>query len=110
VKLLLDENLSRRLLPFLQKDYPDSGHVALLGLSESDDRTLWEYGKAHGYTLVSKDADFLELSLLLGPPPQLIWLRLGNCDKAVVIHALTAYRAEIERALLLEEKPVIEIG
>lgn len=32
MKLLLDENLSRRLAPFLQTDYSGSSQVALLGL------------------------------------------------------------------------------
>lgn len=29
MKLLLDENLSRRLIPFLQTDYPGSNQVVL---------------------------------------------------------------------------------
>ena len=33
MKLLLDENLSRRLVPFLQQDYPGSSQVLLLGLA-----------------------------------------------------------------------------
>jgi predicted nuclease of predicted toxin-antitoxin system len=40
VKLLLDENLSRRLIPFLQDDYPDSSQVCLLGLEQADDKTI----------------------------------------------------------------------
>jgi hypothetical protein len=38
MKLLLDENLSRRLVPFLQSDFPGSSHVALLGLEQASDR------------------------------------------------------------------------
>ena len=29
MKLLFDENLSRRLVPLLSNDYPDSAHVAV---------------------------------------------------------------------------------
>ena len=32
MKLLPDENLSRRLVPFLQHDYPGSSQVVLLGM------------------------------------------------------------------------------
>lgn len=32
MNLLLDENLSRRLIPFLQHDYPGSSHVVFLEL------------------------------------------------------------------------------
>jgi hypothetical protein len=32
VKLLLDENLSRRIVPFLQSDFPGTTQVALEGM------------------------------------------------------------------------------
>lgn len=110
MKLLLDENLSRRLIPFLVTAYPGSSQVALLELEQSDDRALWAFSKQNGYVLVSRDADFHELSLLNGQPPKLIWLRMGNCDKATIIRALIDYQLEIESALLYENKPIIEIG
>jgi hypothetical protein len=37
MKLLLDENLSRRLVPFLQEAYPGSSQVVLLGLEQASD-------------------------------------------------------------------------
>jgi len=30
--------------------------------------------------IVTKDADFSELSILLGTPPKVIWIRRGNCS------------------------------
>jgi predicted nuclease of predicted toxin-antitoxin system len=41
MKLLLDENLSRRLIPFLQHDYPGSSQVVLLGLEAASDNVVW---------------------------------------------------------------------
>ena len=35
MKLLLDVNLSRRLVPFLQHDYPGSNQVVLLGMESA---------------------------------------------------------------------------
>ena len=35
MKLLLDENLSRRLVPFLQHEYPGSSQVVLLGMQSA---------------------------------------------------------------------------
>ena len=43
MKLLLDENLSRRLIPFLQQDFPGSTQVALIGLERADDGEIWEF-------------------------------------------------------------------
>jgi predicted nuclease of predicted toxin-antitoxin system len=43
LKLLLDENLSPRLIGKLQIRYPDSQHAELLGLKGQSDLHLWEY-------------------------------------------------------------------
>jgi predicted nuclease of predicted toxin-antitoxin system len=32
--------------------------------------------------IVSKDSDFSERSSLLGSPPKVVWLRVGNCTTA----------------------------
>ena len=37
MKLLLDENLSRRVVPFLQTAYPGSTQVALAGMERASD-------------------------------------------------------------------------
>ena len=64
MKLLLDENLSRRLVPFLQHDYPGSSQVVLLGLESASDREVWQKAKDDGYVIVTRDTDFQELSLV----------------------------------------------
>ncbi len=88
MKLLLDENLSRRLVPFLQAAYPDSTQVVLVGLEQADDRAIWEYAREHGYVIVTKDVDYYDLSLVLGSPPNVIWLQSGNAGKAAVLSLL----------------------
>ena len=75
MKLLLDENLSRRLVPFLQHEFPGSSQVTLLGLESASDQEIWNRAKQDGYVVVTKDADFQELSLVWGAPPQVIRLR-----------------------------------
>ncbi len=80
MKLLLDENLSPKLVGMLADVYPDSAHVERLGLGNTSDRTVWEYAKTNGFSIVSKDSDFQELSALYGHPPKFIWLRRGNCS------------------------------
>lgn len=46
MKLLLDENLSRRLVDRLADLFPGSTHVALAGLLHSPDTSIWEHAKA----------------------------------------------------------------
>ncbi|MHB1353637.1 MAG: DUF5615 family PIN-like protein [Thiobacillus sp.] len=84
MKLLLDENLSRRLVPFLQEAYPGSSQVVLLGLEQASDLTLRHHAGRHDYVLVTRDADFYDLSLTRGAPPAVLWRRIDNPDKSEV--------------------------
>lgn len=64
MKLLLDENLSLRLVESLADLYPGSNHVHNLNLGGADDSEVWDYAKLHGFAIVSKDSDFAERSVL----------------------------------------------
>jgi predicted nuclease of predicted toxin-antitoxin system len=75
VKLLFDENLSRKLVQHLADLFPHSAQVVPLGLAESSDRVVFEYAKNGGFVVVTTDADFFELATRLGPPPKIVWLR-----------------------------------
>jgi hypothetical protein len=46
LSLLLDENLSEKLLPLLFDRFPDSRHVRLIGLGGADDLAIWSRGFA----------------------------------------------------------------
>jgi predicted nuclease of predicted toxin-antitoxin system len=39
---------------------------------------VWQYAREQDFTVVSKDADFSEISMQLGYPPKLIWLKIKN--------------------------------
>jgi predicted nuclease of predicted toxin-antitoxin system len=78
VKLLLDENLSDRIIPQILDLYPDSSHVKALGLLRTDDSVIWSFAVEHGFIIVSKDSDFHQRSLVFGAPPKVIFLRIGR--------------------------------
>lgn len=82
MKLLFDQNLSPRLVNCLTDLYPDSNHVYLLGIDQASDKEIWEYAQREGFLIVTKDADFSDLCMLLGFPPKVIWIRRGNCRTA----------------------------
>lgn len=88
MKLLYDENLSRRLLARLGDLYPESEHVVPSGLEALSDREIWTYAESRGFVIVTKDWDFVQLSSLLGHPPKVVWLRLGNCSTHNVAEVL----------------------
>ena len=108
MKLLLDENLSHRVVSQIQSLFPGSTHVHEVGLQRSDDATVWAFARDHGFTIVSKDADFHQLSFLHGPPPKVVWLRVGNCSTEQVLSVLRkhvdhlrAFEADDESAFLI---------
>ena len=80
MKLLFDENLSPRLAVRLADLYPDSVHVRDAGLERAKDEAAWSYARENDLMIVTKDADFGEMSVLLKSPPRVIWLRRGNCS------------------------------
>jgi predicted nuclease of predicted toxin-antitoxin system len=93
--LLLDQNLSYKLVPTLAAVFPNTVHARDVGLASADDRQVWEYAKLAGRLIVSKDADFHDRSFLWGAPPKVIWIRLGNCSTAAVGSLLLARRDAI---------------
>jgi predicted nuclease of predicted toxin-antitoxin system len=52
------------------------------------DTEVWNYAAEHGCTIVSKDADFHQRSLLLGAPPKVVWIRKGNCSASDTANSL----------------------
>jgi predicted nuclease of predicted toxin-antitoxin system len=79
VKLLLDHNLSFKLVNRLNDLFPGSNHVYLLGLDKVDDLEIRRHALQNDFIIVTKDADFSDLCLSLGFPPKVIWIRRGNC-------------------------------
>lgn len=82
--LLLDENLSPRLIARIQAVFPGSLHVIHAKLDNSPDIDLWNFAKNSGLAIVTKDKDFLPRLDRLGPPPKIIYLTTGNVRIAVI--------------------------
>ena len=78
MKLLFDQNLSRKLGTRLADIFPDSSHVQFHELQEKTDTEIWEFAKRNDFCIVTQDADFAERSRLYGSPPKVVWLRCGN--------------------------------
>lgn len=95
MKLLFDQNLSHRLVTVLQHEYPDSQHVREAGLKNATDAVVWQYAAQHGFTIVTKDADFHQRSFLFGQPPKVVWLRAGNCSTAMIETLLRRRRQDL---------------
>lgn len=93
MKLLFDENLSDKIVPLILDLYPDSTHVKSHNLMNTDDDHIWSFAENMGYTIVSKDADFHQRSLVFGHPPKIIYLRVGNGPTSSITKLLRSNHA-----------------
>jgi predicted nuclease of predicted toxin-antitoxin system len=101
--LLLDENISFKIVRQIVQDFPRSTHVRDIGLKNSSDFAIWEYAKQHSLTIVTFDNDFVNISLLKGWPPKIILLKSGNRSTAEITSMLLSHKAEIIDFLSLAE-------
>jgi predicted nuclease of predicted toxin-antitoxin system len=109
MKLLLDENLSRRLVPFLLTAYPESTQVVLVGLEAAEDARVWDYAKANDFVIVTQDADFEELSLVKGHPPRVIWIKTNHPPRSTILKLLLEQQPLIDEVLIRQNQGCIEI-
>ena len=78
MNLLLDENLSPRLVPRLLSLFAGLKHVRDVGLRQAEDKAIWDWSRAHKYTVITTDFDFVTMSQRLGWPPKVI--HIERCD------------------------------
>lgn len=109
MKLLLDHNLSHKLVARVADLFPDSTQTRLLGFERASDSHLWFYARTRGYVFVTKDRDVAELAILRGAPPKVVWLRVGNCSARDVERVLRANAAVIEAFVSDPERVVLEL-
>lgn len=88
MKILLDQNLSYKLIKSISQKFPGSNHVSNLGLSDANDIDIYKYAREKNYTIVSHDSDFIDLILVKGSPPKLIWINTGNLTTKNVLSIL----------------------
>lgn len=66
------------------------------GLQSALDDAVWSHAQRHGFVIVTKDADFHQMSLLKGHPPKIVWIRRGNCSTDEIAEILMIHRADLE--------------
>jgi predicted nuclease of predicted toxin-antitoxin system len=88
LRLLVDNQLPLALARHLEVLGWDAVHVSELGMECSSDITIWQYATLHDMVVVTKDQDFQLLSAAQGSiPPQVVWVRLGNCRRTALFEA-----------------------
>ena len=109
MKLLLDANISWKLVNKLQPIFGECAHVDLIGLNvPADDIDIWNYALKNDYIIITKDNDFLNLLELKGYPPKIVLLRTGNNSSNGLLELLINKKSTLED-LINNEYGLLEI-
>jgi len=99
VNFLLDANLPPRLCLWLQERDQKATHLLDLRSLRAPDKQVWELAITHQAVIITKDTDFYERSLLLGQPPQVVLVSLGNCSNNSLVQYLELSWRSVEAEL-----------
>ena len=110
MKLLLDENLSWRLIKKVSLVFTEVTHVNSLQINQpASDISIWNYAKANGYTIVTKDDDFEKIVLLKKAPPKLIYLKTFNLNTNKISDLIIENKDDIITFINSTENDILEI-
>lgn len=81
MKVLIDQNISFRIVPKISDLFPEVSHVKSLGLIDAKDFDIFMFARRENFqAIITQDEDFYAHLLEHGMPPKIIWIRTGNCS------------------------------
>jgi predicted nuclease of predicted toxin-antitoxin system len=110
MRLLLDQNLSFKITKGIKDLFPEARHLSDLNLNGHADLDIWNYAKNNTYYILTFDSDFIDISVLNGFPPKIIWLRVGNSSTESIVLLIKSNYLIIKEFLLSTENAYLEIN
>lgn len=109
MNFLVDAQLPIALARWLSSKGLEARHVFDLGLYHAPEAEIWHRAKEEALIIVTKDDDFRLLADRLERiPPQVVWVRLGNCRKQALLTAFESVLPQLRAALESGER-IVEI-
>lgn len=106
----LDAQLPPALPPWLTQTFGVEAYsAAYLGLRDAEDEVIFQAARQANAIIISKDSDFLERLVRLGPPPRLLYVTCGNTTKARLTEIFAQHFATTQQHFLNGEA-VVEIA
>src|SRR5687767_13272681 len=110
MKLLLDANLSYRMVSILKQHFEDCLHVDNVGMTvPATDRQIWEYARSNNSIIVTNDEDYIDLANLNGFPPKVVLLKTGNQSRLYISNLLILRKPDIQALFESKEYGLLEI-
>jgi predicted nuclease of predicted toxin-antitoxin system len=104
LKFIVDAQLPPALARWIESSGHAAQHVFDIGFNSAADPIIWARAISDQSVIVSKDEDFVDQSLLSSAPPQLVWIRKGNCSNRILVEWLSPMWPEVVRRLEAGEK------
>ena len=96
MKILLDANISYKLINKLAPVFGECTHVDFIGLNApAEDIDIWNYALDNGFAIITKDADFVDLMDVKGFPPKVVLLKTGNNSSKALAELLINVKQNI---------------
>jgi predicted nuclease of predicted toxin-antitoxin system len=110
MKLLLDANLSWRMVAVLEQHFEDCFHVDAIGLAvPAKDSAIWDYALKNNLIIVTNDEDFIDFMNVKGFPPKVVLLKTGNQSRLYITNLLIQRKEEILALSSSSEFGLLEI-
>lgn len=109
MKFLFDQNISFKITTLLNSEFPESQQVRQMGLENKSDIEIFDYTKEHDFSIVTFDSDFVDLNIVRGIPPKIIWLKTGNLTTKHIAELLKNNAQLIQEFLASKEDEILEI-
>jgi predicted nuclease of predicted toxin-antitoxin system len=108
VKFLVDANLPPAFARWLASEGHEAYHVSELGMASASDRAIWQRARDIDACIVTKDEDFVLLQALSRVGPAVVWIRIGNAVRSVLLRRLPGVWPAVISAIERGDK-VIEV-
>ena len=109
LKLLFDQNISPKIIRQVESGFAGSKQVRHVGLEDASDVTIFDYARKHNFTIVTFDSDFVDLNIIKGIPPKIIWLKTGNLTTKSISELLRNSILVIHQFVESDEEEILEI-
>jgi predicted nuclease of predicted toxin-antitoxin system len=91
MKILIDQNISHRILNRIKEKFPEVDHVKSFGLECCTDHEIFMFAKNNGFqAILTLDEDFNHLVIVHGIPPKVIWLRGQNSPTPILAELINS--------------------
>lgn len=110
MKLLLDANISWRIIKLIANDFLACSHANEIKVNQpAKDIEIWEFAKQNNFTILTHDDDFEKLLLLKGVPLKVIILKTFNKNTKQIAELLISKKEIIESFISNDQLMILEI-